>query len=202
MKKNLVFKLGLFCAALVLIATCFVSSAWAKYTKTVSATDSARVAKFAVNVKEGSVNFTTPAAAKIDVFGTALENIYKDGSVNKNTEKLIAPGSHGEFTIVFENTSEVAVKYTLSGSVNLETEILPQLKWNVGSSEFETLADALAALSVQLEATDGVHAESGSVTIGWSWPYEGNDAADTEDGTTPFVITALISCTATQVMPA
>ena len=202
MKKNLTFKIGLFCAALVLVATCFVTSAWAKYTKTVSATDSARVALFSVNVKEGSVDFTTPAAAEIDIFGTQLANIYKHDSTNNVSEdgkKLIAPGSKGEFVITFENTSEVAVRYTLAGGVNLEADVLPQLVWKIGSNEYETLEAALASVTVELKATDGSTTVSKDVTISWEWPFEGNDAADTEDGTTPFSITAVISATAVQI---
>ena len=121
MKKNLVFKLGLFCAALVLIATCFVSSAWAKYTKEVTAQDSARVAVFAFDVKQDAsiMNQSTTTTQTIDIFTTQFNHIKKnDGKNVVGTDKLIAPGSHGtcEF-IVSGSTSEVSLQFVFQLAV-------------------------------------------------------------------------------------
>ena len=184
MKKNLWFKLGLFCTALVLVATCFITSAWAKYTKTVSATDSARVAKFAVKVTEDQTEITSNT--KIDIFTTQLDNIYKDTTTNNNvnTEKLIAPGSNGSFKIKVENTSEVAITLALTAKISYTN--LPEgvkavpVKFYIGTTapkndaDYKDLAD-LTFAAQELTATDGTTATTTTYTVFWKWVESDND---------------------------
>lgn len=207
MKKNLVFKLGLFCAALVLVATCFVTNAWAKYTKSVTASDSARVAKFAFTVSEGATAFSDETA--IDVFGTTLTNIrqHTDGKNlgQIDAAKLIAPGSHGDFEIELANNSEVALQFALS-AVDTNAGNIP-IKWSYDnwSTEHTTLDGCLFAATTEY-ADDWkleVGAASETITISWKWVFEGgNDTGDTtlgEAGTAVYKV--VIKATATQVQP-
>ena len=206
MKKNLVFKLGLFCAALVLIATCFVSSAWAKYTSTVSATDSARVAKW--DVKMTDTSGAVIEDAKFTVFTTNFKHIAE------KTEELLAPGSYGQFQFKISDSSEVSVKFDFS-AVDSNTAGIP-LRWSIydGSTiigvEKSSLSEAIAQLKVCYlqnggEAPEGYTAVTGdkTYTIKWSWAFEGgNDVFDTDLGklgTDTYEVT--ITMTATQIAP-
>lgn len=206
MKKNLVFKLGLFCAALVLVATCFVTNAWAKYTKTVNASDSARVAKFTVEANHNGSDVLHEAFT-LDIFTTELTNIYKDtGGKNINTEKLIAPGSHGQFVVEHVSDSEVAVQFTMSASVTNANSIPVQWSLIGTTAATDWTADLNALLGTTthtIEADDDAGNNSKPITIYWRWVYEGgNDNADTalgEAGTATY--TVALTVTATQVQP-
>ena len=141
MKKNLTFKLGLFCAALVLVATCFVTNAWAKYTKSVSAGDSARVAKFVVEANHNDKDMMHEEFT-LDIFTTAMSNIYKDSSTNNvNVEKLIAPGSHGQFQVQYVSNSEVAVQFEMSAVVANSHNI--PLQWSLDESTWNSSLDTV-----------------------------------------------------------
>ena len=186
MKKNLWFKLGLFCTALVLVATCFITSAWAKYTKTVSATDSARVAKFVVDMKQGGETITD--GQTIDIFTTKLDNIYVDENGNNvNGDKLIAPGSHGSFKITVENTSEVAVSLEITGSLS-NTEV--PLVFSTTEEGTYTSLDQLTISEENVPAT--AEASTKTYTIYWKWNSV-SDADDTKLGTSTSSITVTAS---------
>lgn len=205
MKKNLWFKLGLFCAALVLVATCFITGAWAKYTKTVTATDSARVAKFAFEVKADEVEMTTTTQT-IDIFGTTLDHIKQVSATDKSNkvgaDKIIAPGSHGDFKISLANNGEVALKFEAKCTEEKNADNIP-LAFSINGTDYgyDSLNAALIAAinGKQIE----VDADALDVTIYWQWVYEGGrDTADTDlgtDGTAKYEVK--IAVTATQVKP-
>lgn len=184
MKKNLVFKLGLFCAALVLIATCFVSSAWAKYTKTVSATDSARVAKFVFDVRMGQNGAETQIngdSVNFDIFTTDFEEIYQDSN-NKNVagKKLVAPGSKGQFDVEVTNGSEVDVNVKYTAIIDNPHNV--PIVFSTDPS-FATKTSDLGSLLVAHELDCGQAGQSlaNTYTIYWMWNTS-SDAADTALG--------------------
>ena len=201
MKKNLVFKLGLFCAALVLVA-----NAWAKYTTSAATTDSARVAKFAVslngNQNENFKNF------EFDVFTTKFDNIVQNTSKeNKvDTTKIIAPGSYGSFDIIIDSDSEVAVHFDFIVESELNTNNIP-LVWTLNGNEYDSLTEVFDAINGYAGYTDfavGAN-DARTITIGWSWAYEVDDAGDSADTELGFVGNATYNLTfkiaATQVQP-
>lgn len=201
MKRNLWFKLGLFCTALVLVATCFITSAWAKYTKSVTASDSARVAKFEVSMKQGETvieNNTT-----IDIFGTKFNNIAKDDNGNNvKTDKLIAPGSHGKTTIKVSNSGEVAVRFTAT-AIDTNTASIPLIfKVTGDTNEYTTFKAAVEAAFA--DVVIGVGGTEVSKEITWEWKYDaGRDTEDTNlgvTGTAKYEVN--LTVTATQVQPA
>lgn len=180
MKKNLTFKLGLFCAALVLVSTCFITNAWARYTKTVTATDSANVAKFDVTFNENETTIENNTA--INIFGTKLTNIIANES-NENkvdTNKIIAPGSYGSFTINVSNKSQVKVELLLSGTISLSKTLdgitddnLP-IKFYLGSeptddSQYVKMSEIKLPDNTTLDATNGSTANEKNITIYWKW---------------------------------
>ena len=220
MKKNLVFKLGLFCAALVLIATCFVSSAWAKYTTTVSASDSARVAKFDISQKFDGQNFSNVETAKVNIFDTQFAHIKKTDEYNANSEKLIAPGSEGSFEIVITNTnSEVSVDNVFKEVVVSDNGI--PLEWSLKVEGVSILTNGTAAeFKAALEALKYVWTVNGetvsdyetiadnalNIEVEWSWPYHVDVDGDDYDTTLGAAGSALyivsFNIVSTQVQPA
>ena len=202
MKKNLFFKLGLFCAALVLVATCFITNAWAKYTKTVTATDTATVAKFVVDFKNGADKIED--AQPIDIFTTQLEHIKKDGTNNTvEGKKLIAPGSNGSFHVTITNNSEVSIKATVACELTNASNVPLVFCVDDKDGEYKTAADAFNDISVTLNVNEDVKEKT--YTIYWKWVFEGgNDAFDTSLGetVTDITVTATIKLTAEQVIPA
>lgn len=215
MKKNLFFKLGLFCATLVLVATCFITNAWAKYTKTVTATDTARVAKFVVDFKDSEDQSIT--TANIDIFGTTLKNI-KKGADGKNIvegSKLIAPGSHGSFQVKITNDSEVSIDCLLKLEITNEKNI--PLVFCIKEGTDAPLDSEYAAYTAAItkedkmyvndsDATDATVTTSKTYTIWWQWKYyvdgttDGNDTTLGTEGTA--TVTATLTLTATQIVPA
>lgn len=215
MKKNLVFKLGLFCAALVLIATCFVSSAWAKYTSTVSATDTARVAKWEVSMVAGADEVMN--STKLTLFDTTFKNIKKETINTDGTTKLIAPGSTGQFSFVVNSSSQVSVQFDFDADVTNANNI--PLKWTVklgdevvysNGDDLETgikNANVLYKANTTDDDITGYKTVTGAqtITIIWNWAYEVDDAGNTADtglGTAgSATCTVKLSMTATQVAP-
>ena len=203
MKKNLVFKLGLFCAALVLIATCFVSSAWAKYTASVSASDEATVAKFAFDVQDDHA--TSLKSGTLDIFETTyFEHIKNDAGKNTLDDgtKLIAPGSYGTFKIVVSSTSQVALDVSIDATV---TGAAVPFEWYVGEyttgtvyTSLDAALDAAVLANGHLAATDGSASTDVTYTITWAWPYEGDH---TSLGEAHGTVKATINVYVTQTMP-
>ena len=205
MKKNLVFKLGLFCAALVLVATCFVTNAWAKYTKTANASDSARVAKFTVKANHNGSD-VLHNTFELNIFTTELTNIYQDGGKNIHTEKLIAPGSYGNFVVEHVSDSEVAVKFEMSATVTNADNI--PVKWSLigteGAADWTADLNALLGTTTHTINADNDPANNSKpITIYWKWIYEnGADVSDTtlgEAGNATYTVS--LTVTATQVKP-
>lgn len=209
MKKNLWFKLGLFCAALVLVATCFISTAWAKYTSTATLTDSARVAKF--EVKNQGNGFSSETL-DLQLFDTTLEHIYKTDGKNKNSEKIIAPGSKGSKTITVESKSEVDVLFTFSGS-DTNTKNIPLVFTIEGDNSGVTYDTFIAAVQAAFgdasARTIAANTEENGITISetinWEWKYNNsNDSNDTDtalgkDGNAEYKVELIL--VATQVKP-
>lgn len=212
MKKNLWFKLGLFSTALVLVATCFISTAWAKYTKDTSLTSDARVALFKVNYDDNKTAFTTT----LNLFSTSLNHIYKtgDNNVGSDSKNLIAPGSHGSQTIKVQNNGEVDVQISLAKTAaNQENGIPLVFVITTAATDegknYTSLDNAIVAFNTENLVVNNSSSESGkeaNVNIFWKWEYEttGNasDNSDTvlgEDGSKTYNLA--LTLTATQVQP-
>jgi len=124
-KKNKVLRVASLALVLTLITTCLSAYTLAKYTKTLSGYDSARVAKFEfaasietyLDASTGPATDLTGEGITIDLFGTT----YKNSDVPKVTtvessgnDKVIAPGVYGAFEFAVSGESEVATRLTLT----------------------------------------------------------------------------------------
>lgn len=195
MKKNLMFKLGLFSAALVLVATCLVTGTWAKYTTTVTGTDTATVAKWSIEVNDSSITVASPTVT-FDLFNTIKDT---DGT-NDETDvaaNLIAPGTSGLFELKVENLSEVNATYEISFTETNAANVPLQY-----STDGTTWKDSIADINV---AATAIAMETGTATVKvqWRWVFSTNAAGDAADTTigqgAPATVTVAATITVTQV---
>ena len=121
-KRNPLPRLGAAVLVLTLATTALLSGTMAKYTSTVSGTDTARVAKFdyTVHQNEETVQLLE-TATPLDIFGTSADDTGVMGADDTNEQKLVAPGMEGYFGFTFTNKSEVAVQATFD-SLGYENE--------------------------------------------------------------------------------
>lgn len=204
MKKNLWFKLGLFCTALVLVATCFISTAWAKYTKTTTLADTARVAKFEVKYANSEVSEAQAFQnVTLDLFDTKFDEIKKnDAGKNIVSEKLIAPGSYGKTSIEVLNSGEVDVKITLADNKTVTNNIPVKFVFSTSNTaptsndNYKDLASALNSFAETLKTGDNLN-----IYIFWKW-VSTDDEADTDLGVLGTAKYKLkLNLTAEQVLP-
>ena len=108
MKKNIMMRLASFLLIAVLLSTSVISGTFAKYVTAESGSDSARVAKWGVEVTAEGTTFANAYETK----DKTLVAIVGDNSVNSNA-KVVAPGTSGSMTTIkITGTPEVAVQVT------------------------------------------------------------------------------------------
>lgn len=198
MKKNKFLKLASGLLMLVLITCCAVSGTFAKYVTTGEANDTARVAKWGIEMSvTGDENsFST-------TYGTTVASV--------NTDKVVAPGTDGTlFTFSINGTAEVDYALAISFNVVKEVKLVAgtyldyttansstdtfdlandyyPIKYTVTKPDaseqtFNTLGELKTYLEDLSKATVDANTESGiqgTYTIAWSWAFTPNEQADT-----------------------
>ena len=113
MKKNVMMRVAAMLLVCVLASTCGISGTFAKYVTENSGSDSARVAKWGVQVQGFNGMFAHNYATD-DANYTA---IYANSVVSSTDEKVVAPGTSGKMAeINVTGVPEVAVKVTYAAS--------------------------------------------------------------------------------------
>lgn len=108
--KNNLSRTGAFIAILALGTSCFAGGTLAKYVTSGNATDTARVAKFGVEIAATTANMFSTEYAKDD---TAYEG--KLTVQSSTTDKVVAPGTKGDVAaFTLSGTPEVAVRVSYS----------------------------------------------------------------------------------------
>lgn len=195
--------------ALVLITSCFVGGTFAKYVKSVSGTQLARVARFGVEItaKDNTAFKTTYAT---DASGVSVSS--------SNGDKVVAPGTGEDDAVTFSitGTPEVAVRVKLAMKeeeimdVFLKNGTYPDLTTAAPDDEFNLaepyhpivftlkkgdtelasgtiskINEYLATtLSKDYEAGTDLSTVFGTYTLSWKWAFEDagiakKDQADT-----------------------
>lgn len=199
MKKNWFLRIGLISLVLALATTCLLGGTFAKYTTTVSGSDSIEVAKFAFKATDVDGLELENDGAEINLFADA-----KTDATDTVETGMFAPGVYGTFSIVLDNTgsdvdvvindaSEVAI--TLSASdedaFDVNTAFIKFVVSNEPIGEepaygaVASLNDLAAAVEAAIELDEGDYIEKGSaVTIYVAYIWEGaTDAVDSAIGT-------------------
>ena len=224
MKKNIAMRVAAFLFILTMISTCAFATTFAKYTTSDSANDSARVAKWGVNV---DVAIPTDGAFKVTYDSAANPSV--KGASNA---KVVAPGTRVDdaLTVTITGTPEVDVKIEYEATVTLEgweegsytldgatqkTHCPLVIKVNDTPYKVEagkTAADLAAAVKAAIEAKSVANINAGTeldstnnLTVSWAWDFGpdsgANDANDTALGNLTIAPTISISvtCTVTQI---
>lgn len=184
----------------------------AKYVTTVSATGSATVAKFDVDIKGNGTEFTSE---KIDNLFTTGWNAPVTGGVKKD---MLAPGVYGYFDIVVENNSEVMVQVS-KVEINVENSKSIPIKFAMGTTasiikpeNFDVEENALSSEIKGVLGESEINwitkddANKKSVRVWWTWEEDAShDEADTVigsygTGTPPPTYGLTIFITAEQVV--
>lgn len=201
MKKNKMLRIASVMLVLALITTCVISGTFAKYVTTGASSDSARVAKWGVEVTATS--------------NTAFGSIYKsaDGTINtsytagtdsvkSNGDKVVAPGTNGSVAAVtITGTPEVKCQVTYAATIALEgwevsgAEYCPII-FTVGGATYGTndtnatnksanvaalitaVQNAIAASGDVYEAGANLSTAAAKPSISWEWPFETGADAD------------------------
>ena len=186
MKKNNTMRVAAGLAVAALLSTCLVSGTFAKYTTDASSQDSARVAKFGVelvaNKKAFAETYNEKNAAAASV--SASENVVAPGTsgVLEATQVTGTP----EVAVHVDNTAEVTLGDNWVGENGkyycpLEVTVGNQtpLKGTTYSSaaEFkEAIEDAVKSTSNDYQVGDDI--TSASPSVAWKWAFEGNSDPD------------------------
>ena len=197
-KKNVLMRSAGLLLVLVLVTSCFVGSTFAKYTVGGTGSDTARVAKFGVNVTANGTMFAREYATDDRSAGTIIKSVI-------STDKVVAPGTKGNMaSMTLTGTPEVAVrvgyavnKFELKGwTTDGTTEYCPLVftvgtaSYKIGDAGITSVSDlqdkvkaAITAYSKDYEAnTDLSGVGADSLKVSWAWAFEGDDAKDTALG--------------------
>ena len=127
MKKNKMMRLASFLLVCVLLTTSVISGTFAKYITSDSASDTARVAKWGVEITADKDIFLSQYEThdeEEDGFGYDETFSVKTASTEEDAEDdhLVAPGTNGAFTFSITGAPEVAVNVAVSFSGNPEDD--------------------------------------------------------------------------------
>lgn len=172
MKKMSMFALLL---AAVVATSYSVSGTYAKYTSSSEGTDSARVAKWGINMEN-----------VVDLFASDYTDVKSADNGDGTFDNVVAPGTEGSYTFTIDGAPET--NYTLEVDVT-GTDTIGQIVYTLdkdtdAEQEFATIEELAAAID-QLYDPAKVYAANTSTesehTIGWYWTFEENDDDTTTD---------------------
>lgn len=199
-KSNKLMRASSILLVLTLITSCFVGGTFAKYVTEDEGKDSARVAKWGVEVEVTGDGFKTEYGKDDTNAGNVGNTV-----ISSTTDKVVAPGTKGTFGgVKITGTPEVAVKIKTTADVQLSG-------WNVGTgSEFycplvlkigdetingldyssstaggegsfeNAIKEAIQeATSKEVAAGTDLSDIGKSITYSWEWPFENATGTET-----------------------
>ena len=171
MKKNRLFVLGIITMFVAILSLTLVSGTMARYTSTVTGSDSVKVAKWDVTVNTVSGKATEQEFG-FNLFDTIVDTV--DGAADDDVKTgVIAPGTKGEFTFTVKNSSEVNAEMDITFTYDLKNVPLV-IKLQKDEDTAQTLAN------VTNQAIDMNTTITYKVT--WEWAYGEDSASDTQLG--------------------
>ena len=197
MKKNKMMRIASVLLVAVLLTTCAISGTFAKYITEKESTDTARVAKFGVDLAvtvDGA--FATEYDADTtatDKLGVAIAKTVVASSTD--SDNLVAPGTNGDLmaSATIAGTPEVAVNVKQEATMVLTnwavegTYYCPLVITVDGAKfygmDYTSAAEFIAAVEAALDSDVNYEpntdlTESHSVT--WEWAFEGTDGKQTD----------------------
>ena len=198
-RKNYAMRISSILLILTMTSLCMVSGTFAKYTVTTNASDTAKVAKFAVKLGENEL--TKADTITVDLF----KNTYLADKV-KSSGKVVAPGTSGYIPITISNEGEVAVtaRLTFAETKTKTGEIDIPIKYAItnsesitGSEDWKTTITELNDSAARSLAVGGSEAPR---YLHWKWDETSSDENDTKLGTAETLaqVTTTITCNVEQ----
>ncbi len=136
MKKNKFMRLASILLVLTLLTTCGISGTFAKYVTSATASDTARVAKWGVEIATWNTD-----KEDASVFATSYETDNQT-VVSSDTDKLVAPGTKNETGVVFSIKGTPEVDFKLDFVMNVTSDVVvpagDYLDWTTGNSTTDT----------------------------------------------------------------
>ena len=137
MKKANLVKAICLLTCLCLITSCFIGSTLAKYTTSASANDTARVAKFGVDIAATGSLFSTQY---VDSTGGNVPGSTNLTVTSSTADKLVAPGTQNDTGITFSLTGAPEVSVAVAFSVTVNHDVF--LKGTTGNAAYTDLTTA------------------------------------------------------------
>ena len=155
-------------AVLVLAVTAtayFVSGTYAKYTSNFTgSTSTARVAKWAFEINDTAAT-NSFAFNLFDTLNEADTTTAETDVASNDSDKVIAPGTGGQFAIKLANLSEVNANYTVDYTVT-NTANIP-VEFSIDGTNWTTdLADVTTPVAINKGADT-------TITVYWRWAFTG-----------------------------
>lgn len=219
-RKNVALKLGGLVLIMALITTSLVCGTYSKFTKQVSGSDMARIAKFAFDLKDGTNTLTEQTVnGSYNIFNYTDTGVFANGV---NSTKYIAPGTTGVLNLELDNLSEVKVAATFALTETNSSSIPVYYTYGNGTQRYssvltgtytggtyKTLADLstdMAAVGSSIAASDGSTPQKANYAIHWAWSFDSAGGQQTDSGdtalgvsyTSPASISLAIATTVTQ----
>ena len=165
MKKNKMMRFASVLLVAVLLSTCAISGTFAKYTSSGSATATATIAKWDIQL-DGA-----PIANDVE-FSLVDTWVNTDPSVTGSVaDKKIAPGTSGSGEIVLENHSEVAAEIVASFAETGKPAnmTITYTYKNSNGDDGTVAADTPIAIGID---------ETVTITVDWVWLFTETDETD------------------------
>ena len=195
MKKNRLFVLGIITMFVAILSLTLVSGTMARYSSNVSATDTAKAAKWSLSINDKIVVGKQVETFKINLFNDT--EVYEVGSTTDDSDvangsgvTIIAPGTQGQFSLKITNGSEVSAKYTVELE-EVTTSGIPLKYSSDGQSWSDSLADIIGELKI-----GGILEET--ITLYWKWDF-GQNVNDNQHGFDETVVEVKVTVTFEQI---
>ena len=174
-KENKLTKVAIFALLIAIVAIVLVSGTYARYTTSLTGTDSVQIAKWAWNISGADIDANTTSYT-LDLFST-IKDTATYGTTNEANviDGKIAPGTTGAFDIQITNKSEVNAEYSVT--FGEENPLGAAIEYSTdGGANWGTVA------VLDVDTTAIAQNETVTVPVQWRWAFtaEGNAAAQSD----------------------
>lgn len=197
MKKTKLMRAALLLLVLTLVTSCFVGGTFAKYTTSEKGSDTARVAKWGVEITANGATFAEAYDADTKNVVDAITNsVIAKSVVSAGTDKVVAPGTSGsmvQMTLTGKPEVAVSVNYAATFKVTgwtVDNKFYCPLQITVGKTTIDgtgftdkgafenAVTELIRAYGKSYAAgTDLSTADVTTPSVSWAWPFEHTGAS-------------------------
>lgn len=172
-----------------------VANTYAKYTSTANLSDTAKVAKWDIELSDGTnTQKIWEAGTTINIFDHTDPHTLSSVTVDGKTTKIIAPGTAGSVNISkkITNKSDVDVKYTISFSELKNDSKIPLeycVKQTCQEKDWKSIKEVTAIEGTLANASDTANNSVDiAKTLKWRWAFDRTKEVENDDGTKETVL--------------